>query len=881
MSCCDIHNRAKKGRPKAFTLPTFALAALTITSLTIITSASAIRAQTVSDSAVVNHYNDTLPRSTSRTARAVRAATAPVVDGMDSDAVWQTAPLVSDFLEYQPRIGAAPRFRTEVRVAFDDKALYVFARMYDPAPDSIVSLLSRRDVRTNSDHFRMVLDSYHDRRTGYEFVVNPAGVKRDYAVYNDNVEDGTWDAVWDVATRIDSMGWTAEYRVPFSQIRFPAGDSHTFGVMFAREIARTGERMSWPLWRLDEIGLISQAGDLSGISNVPSPRRVELTPYLLTRNITRPGVTGESASHVQQSSAGADIKLGLTSNLTIDASINPDFGQVEADPSLLNLSAFEPYFQERRPFFLEGVAIFDFRNNCDDIDSGCTGLFYSRRIGRAPRLSGLYGDAASPAQSTIMGAAKITGRTVGGLSLGLLNATTERMVGSEGRTIEPLTNYAVLRLQQDVTEGKGGIGMMVTAVNRSLDQWTEPWLRSEAYTGGIDGRQRFHDGNYEATFSLSGSHVRGSRSSILDLQSDGVHRYQRPDGVLHPDSARTSLNGMAQRVSVSKFGGGITRFQLVYQRFTPGYETNDLGFQARADEQMLRWWNAFQLNQPTTYYRRLLINMNAGGKWSTAGLPTNNSVNTNWHMQLPSQWWLHANITMQNAVSAYDDRVTRGGAALRSPRDLRYGFSVEGDARMVLVPVLEIAGRKGDEGHSSYLGTYGALDFRSASRFSASVSASWGHTRSGAQWLRNETSASNGVPRSLFSPLEQTTVSSNLRVNYTATSTLSLQIWGQPYITSGEYQQLMEPVNPRAAHYSDRWRVLSEDAGGFRFREWRSNVVLRWEYRPASTLFLVWQHGRSAYDDDSDFSVGRDLQQLFGLPPDNTFLLKVSYWFNP
>jgi hypothetical protein len=813
-------------------------------------------------------------------ATAVRATTAPTLDGIDNDAVWQGAPIVDAFLEHQPRVGGEPRFRTEVRVAYDDRALYVFARMYDPAPDSIIALLSRRDVRTSSDHFTVVLDSYHDRRTGYEFAVNPVGVKRDYLVYNDSNEDGTWDAIWGVVTRIDSLGWTAEYRLPFSQFRFPEQSAHTFGLMFLREIARTGERVSWPLFRRDAQGFISQAGDLVGVQNIPSPRRLEVTPYVLTKNTTR-AVDG-GRTHPQQSTMGADLKMGLASNLTLDAAVNPDFGQVEADPSVLNLSAFEQYFEERRPFFLEGAGIFEFRNFCGDIDSGCRGLLYSRRIGRAPQLMGRYGDAASPQQSTILGAAKVTGRTSRGLSVGMLDVVTERMMGAEDRTIEPMTNYAVARVQQDLAGGQSGVGAMVTAVNRSLDEWTTPWLRGEAYTGGLDGRHRFGGRNYEATFSLSGSMVRGDARSIQQLQTDGVHRYQRPDDALSVDSTRTSLAGHAQRVSLSKFGGGVTRFQFVYQRFSAGYETNDLGFQARADEQIARGWYAFQLLKPTAYFRRAFINSNIGTNWSAAGLNTWNSVNTNWHIELPTQWWLHWGVTAQSLAPAYDDRVARGGPAIRVPSGFNYSVGVEGDPRRVLIPTLFIGGRRGDEGRHRSFWVEPNLQFRASSRFSTSLSASWQHADISSQWVRNRTDATTGALQSLFAPLEQTTFSSSIRLNFTATPTLSLQVWGQPYLSTGDYDRLMLPVAPRAAKYADRWRVTAEDGGGFQFREWRSNVVARWEYRPGSTVFLVWQHGRSGYEDQSGrFAFGPEMRDLFGLPPNNTFLLKVSYWLNP
>src|SRR5687768_2678671 len=422
-------------------------------------------------------------------ATASRAEPAPNLDGKLDDPAWINAQSIDKFLEYEPKQGAETRFKTDVRVTHDDKYLYIMARMYDPAPDSIISLLSRRDVRTQSEQLKLVIDSYHDRRTAYQFIVNPAGVKRDFYVSNDNNEDATWDAVWDVATAIDSLGWVAEFRIPFSQLRFSTKDEHTFGFMVVRDVARTGARISWPLYYRDRQGYVSQSGELNGIRGIGQPSRLEVSPYVVTKNETRP--SGSSFRHPQSVSAGADIKYGLSSNLTLNATINPDFGQVEADPSVLNLSAFESFFEERRPFFLEGSGILTFNTSCGDIDTGCTGLFYSRRVGRSPQLSGVYGDARSAVNTTILGASKLTGRLGKGLSFGFLDAITQREVGTSDQTIEPMTNYAVGRLQQDLRDGQTGVGLMVTGVNRDIDDATSPFLRSSAYTGGIDLRHRF------------------------------------------------------------------------------------------------------------------------------------------------------------------------------------------------------------------------------------------------------------------------------------------------------------------------------------------------------------------------------------------------------
>ena len=820
-------------------------------------------------------------RATANSAMATRATTAPVLDGKTDDPAWQNAQVIDQFLQYEPKNGIETRFKTEVRVTYDDKYIYILGRMYDPAPDSIVSLLSRRDVRTASEQLKVMIDSYYDRRTGFEFCVNPAGVKRDYYVYDDNNEDQTWDGVWDVATRIDSVGWVAEFRIPFSQLRFGKSQDHTFGFMVVRDVARTSERISWPLYHNDKQGYISQMGDLSGIRDLAPVRRLEVTPYVVTKNETRP--TASSFDHPQSVSAGADVKYGLSSNLTLDATINPDFGQVEADPAVLNLSAFEQFFEERRPFFLEGAGIFSFRTACGDIDTQCTGLFYSRRVGRSPQLAGLYGDASSPTNTTILSAAKVGGRLSRGLSVGLLDALTQREQGALGATIEPRTNYSVARLQQSLFGGSGDIGTMITAVNRDLDSQSSPYLRSGAYTGGIDVRKRFFDKRYELTGYVAGSLVRGSQAAITATQLDGVHRYQRPDDNIAFDPNRTSLSGNAERLTVSKFGGGITRFQSVYQRFSPGFESNDVGFQSRADEQMFRNWFALQFNNPTKVFRMAFFNFNTFQTWTTEGLPTNMSLNTNWHVQFPNQWWGHIGGNFGNFKATYADREARGGPAVRRSTDYDLWSGIELDSRKSWTPNMFFGQYGGDAGHSVGRWINPAIDFRMTSRFSASLGFNYEKATNDNQWNGNFGVSGVDTTHYTFARLNQTTLSLSSRMNFTASPTLSLQFYAQPFMTTGKYTNWRELANPRAEDYEDRYKpYLGGDPGGFDFKQLRSNTVVRWEYRPGSTLFFVWQQGREfSSDQASDFSFKHDLTNLFSLHPNNTLLIKASYWFNP
>jgi hypothetical protein len=417
------------------------------------------------------------------TIRATRAEVAPTLDGRDDDTVWRSIPATSGFREARPTENGDPAERTTFKVAFDDAHLYVFVRAFDSSPDSIVGLLSRRDVSTASDMIMVMLDSYHDRRTGYEFVVNPRNVKFDAALYDDGEEDDAWDGVWDSATRVDSLGWTAEFRIPLSQVRFAPSDSLTFGFAIWRRLARHTADLTWPLYQQSQTGLVSQFADLTGLEGIASPKRAELIPYILTRN--EPDYLGSIARR-QRVTLGGDLKYAVTPNVTLTATVNPDFGQIEADPGELNLSAFETFFEERRPFFVAGAGLFNFRVNCFAVVDCSTGeaLFYSRRIGRAPSLTAQHGDLHTATATPILGAVKLTGRMPGGLSFGLLDAVTNRVGGAHDLTVEPRTNFGVVRANQDFDQGNTSIGAMVTATHRDLDPASEPYLHQAAYSGG-------------------------------------------------------------------------------------------------------------------------------------------------------------------------------------------------------------------------------------------------------------------------------------------------------------------------------------------------------------------------------------------------------------
>src|SRR6266571_1303233 len=692
---------------------------------------------------------DPLVASASRVI-ATRAAQPPVIDGRDDDAVWREAQPITGFQEWRPSEGGPPKLPTEAKIAYDAANMYVFVRAFDPHPDSIITVRARRDYFTPSDMIWLFLDSYHDRRTGYEFGVNPSGVKLDAQIYNDGNEDFAWDAVWDVATRVDSLGWTAEFRIPLSQLRYGRERTHTFGFTVDRDLYRYSQRVSWPLFRQSRAGFVSQLGEISGLDDLVAPRRLEAAPYLVTKNVSE--FTAAGIGRSQDVTIGGDLKYRVASNLTLDATINPDFGQVEADPAVLNLTAFETFFQERRPFFVQGAGTFQFNVNCMAVNDCSTGegLVYSRRIGRAPELAGVYSDTTSAAFTTILGATKLTGRLPGGLAIGALDAVTAHETGVGGVTIEPATNYGVLRLRQDLRKGESSGGGIITAVNRENDSWSSPYLHRSAYVGAADFRHRFPGGRYELSGAIDFSRVAGSAQAITSTQLDATHYYQRPDA-LRFDSTRTSLSGDAEMLQFGKVAGNVL-FQSNVERRSPGFEINDLGYLQRADQ--IAW---------TTY--------------------------------------------------CYD--CARGGPAVRQDSYLAPWLGINGDDRKAIVPYLWFNWSRSNGGRSHNFSFSPELDFKIASRVTAELSA-----------------------------------------------------------------------NPRAADYDSRYQAYGDTAftnniGGFNFKQFRLNVVLRWEYRPGSTLFLVWSQGRrgsTGVEGARNFS--GDLNDLFDLRPDNSFLVKLSYWIN-
>ncbi len=804
---------------------------------------------------------------------------AHVVSGPVSEADWQQAELLSSFVQREPSEGLPATFQTEARVIADGSALHVIVNATDPNPEKIVAYLTRRDEDSQSDWIHIFVDSYHDRRTGYQFAVNAAGVKRDAYWYNDDNNDDSWDAVWDVTVDRTTTGWRAEFRIPYSQLRFSDGSKGDVGFAVVRFVPRLNETSSWPLIARSKNGLISQLANLDGVSQSGTSKRLELAPYSVATAITQPEQRDNPLSKRfnPNVSAGLDLKYAVTPALSLTATVNPDFGQVEADPAVVNLSAFETFFQERRPFFIEGSGTY--RWDCND---DCI-LFYSRRIGRQPRGSPSLGDGEysdQPLQTTILGAAKLTGR-VGAFSVGGLVAATQEefadiAFGSTRRTqaVEPRSLFSVTRLRREYAD-QSSLGFIMTTTTRSL---TEPvsFIPDRAFTGGMD-----YDWRIGRRFSLNGylagSTVRGNEGAIAGLQRSNVHSFQRPDaGHVEFDPAADAISGHAGAVNFGKISGERTRFNFTTTYKSPGFDVNDLGFMQRADVFSTFAWLQMRSEKPGRFVRNRYVNFNVWRSHNFDGdrISLGGNINANWSFQNNWNTGFGVNTNARN----FDDRRTRGGPGGYGNNGAGYWHWINTDGRKRIQFGFDSNFYSDGHGHNWGLGPN--VTFKPTVALSTQFGISLNKNIDDSQWVEavNRDEGTHYV----FGHLNQTTTSMTTRVNYTLTPNLSLQVYAQPFVSAGDYGNFREMVNGRALRYDDRYLPFAYNGNpDFRFLSFRTTNVVRWEFKPGSTLFVVWQQGRDQSVRDGSFRFGRDYADVFSTPSTNTVVVKLSYWLNP
>jgi Domain of unknown function (DUF5916) len=849
-----------------------------------------------------------------------RSAEPIVVDGLLNEKVWQSEARET-FTQNDPQDGAPATERTRVWVAYDDKALYIAAYCHDSEPAKIKSLLGRRDAQVDSDWFMFAVDPYFDRRTGYMFGVNPAGSVLDRTLSNDINDDDSWDGVWEAKAAINGDGWTAEMRVPFNQIRFPKKDEYVWGVQFRRIIKRKNEVVSYSWIPKSEPAFVSRFARLEGIRGISPGRHIEVLPYTVGQAQFRPAEqrnpfeTGRRAA----GNAGFDLKAGLRGNLTLDLSVNPDFGQVEVDPAVINLSAYETFYQEKRPFFIEGASIFDgFGRGGLYIDAEINWpgpqFFYSRRIGRAPQgYVTRDGFVSTPDRSTILGAAKVTGK-LGEWNVGLISALTAReyaevdQLGARFREeVEPFSYYGVFRAQRDIQKGRRGYGIIATGVARDLNgsETLSGILNRNAFSLAADGWTFLDEKRTWVVGGWLGStRVEGSPADILRLQTSSMHYYQRPDAThVEVDPGATSLAGWGGRFNIARQSGS-TLILFSLGALSPGFDPNDAGFQrGRSDVIQMQFLPAYQWTKPGKVFIYALVFGGVFRSYDFGGNKTWDGGLVSFQGQLKNFW--NFNLMAAANPETVSTTLTRGGPAALVPWGYQFDLSVETDSRRPVVFEVSSSVYRRPATGTEWNGQL-MLRWKARSNLSLSLGPILGLETNAIQWVtgvRDEAMSATYGTRYIFGRLEQKVVASEIRVNWTFTPQLTLQAYLQPFIAVGSYGRFRELARPKSFAYNvygengstigvaDGGYRVDPDGGGpaeafsfgnpdFNVKSLRGTIVWRWEYLPGSLLYLVWTQNRADYAHPGDFQLRRDLGDLLTAPGDNIFLLKVSYRWN-
>lgn len=846
----------------------------------------------------------------------------PVIDGKLDESAWSHVDWGSGFIQKIPHEGKEPNYKTAFKVVYDQENIYVGVRSFDNEPGKIERRLTRRDV-LEGDWVEVVLDSYFDRRTGFSFSVNAAGIKKDVLISGDAENwDESWDPIWYAQINVDSDGWTVEMKIPFSQLRFGSHSVQQWGFHVTRFVHRTQEKSEWNLIPVNSKGYVSWFGQLSGLQLGKAKRGIELLPYTVGKIERFKEEEGNPFATGKRSilTGGLDGKIGIGSDLTLDFTVNPDFGQVEADPSEVNLTAYETFFEEKRPFFVEGRNILNFSVSSTGGDFGQDNLFYSRRIGRPPQhtpdtISGEYVNI--PGNTTILGAFKLTGKTRNGLSLGIIESITSKEnagINSQGQqrleTVEPLTNYFAARVQKDFNGGSTVVGGMFNAVNRDLTDLPHlDDLRRSAYTGGVDFFHSWANREWQFVGRAVISHVSGSVEAIRETQESPVHYFQRPDAnYLHYSPNRTSLTGHGGDISISKAGIGNFQFITGVVWRSPGLELNDMGYLRSADR--IQHWGhiGFLTEKPAGIFRQIEINGHFWNRWNFAGERLESGANLHFNFGFPQYWGFTFGAEVFGRF--LEPTALRGGPSLILPGRFNYWFSFYTDLRKKLI--FRMSFSELWAGHDSiYRFRYwGGITYRPFAALSLSIEPDYTNLRDDLQYVDTvECPGENSLPtgndkRYILAQINQETLYVNIRVNYSMTPDLSFQFYGQPFISVGRYDRFKQVTQPRAENYEERFqlyspgqvqtepsgyllfnegnnRVYPVDNPDFRFLQFRSNLVIRWEYHPGSTVYLVWSQGRTeTFTDDIEFSPGRNLSQLFHIPAHHVFLIKFTYRLN-
>ncbi|PKP33728.1 MAG: hypothetical protein CVU00_10210 [Bacteroidetes bacterium HGW-Bacteroidetes-17] len=863
--------------------------------------------------------------ASSKQITAVKLNEKVTIDGILSENVWKRTGF-DEFFQQEPNQGENASQRTEVWLAYDNDAIYYAAKYYDPSPDSILARLVRRDFVWGdpSDGTVLYLDSYGDKRNGYFFYVNAAGTLADGLLENDSKQtDLSWDAVWEGVPHIDSDGWSVEIKIPFSQLRFKKEGEQIWGVNVERYISRKAETVMIAYTPRNENGFASRFPSLLGIEGLTTSSHFELLPYTTAKaayvgndknNPFNPG-------HKYSTGAGIDIRAGLGSSLTLNATVNPDFGQVEVDPAVVNLTDVETAFQEKRPFFTEGVNIYRFgnggTNSVRNFNWPGANIFYSRRIGRAPQGPVPANDYADvPNGTSILGATKISGRLKNGWKVGTVHALTQResasidISGQQSKSeVEPQSYYGVLRLQRDFNGGKQGIGILSTYTNRFFkNPELKNYINKDALVAGVDG-WFFLDSQrtYVLTGWVAGSNVNGDKNRMIALQRGAGHYFQRPDvEYIKVDSSATSMTGLAGRLMLNKNRGRFV-FNTAVGFLSPEFEVNDLGYGSYSDLINMHWAMNYRFTTPTKYYQSAGLNTATYASFDFGGNKTGQGFFAGGFITFRNLSGVNMNFSYN--PESLNSRRTRGGPLTLNPSSRSFNFNVNSDNRKWWVFNAGGFTNNGDNANSKAI--FSNVEFKVSTSFTLQVGLELSKDEYHAQWVRgiNDPLASDTYgKRYVFANLDQTVLASEIRMDWILKPNLSFQIYLQPYIVSGEYAEFKALQKPKTFDFlkygtngstiienkSAEGDILSYtvDADGsgpsnattisnpnFNYVSLRGNAVLRWEYRKGSTLYLVWTQSRETMNPDGEFNLGNSFESMFNTKADNIFMLKFSYWF--
>jgi hypothetical protein len=841
--------------------------------------------------------------------------TAPVIDGLLDDSSWNIVEWTGDYIENQPDENTPPSEQTQFKIIYDKKNLYIGVRAFDSQPDSIVRRLSRRDGFAG-DWVEFNIDSYHDLRTAFSFTITAAGVKGDeFITNNGNNWDGSWNPIWYAKTNIDDKGWTAEIRIPLSQLRFDKDKNQIWGLQSTRRFFRKEERSLWQRKPQDAPGWVSEFGELHGLIDLEPQRQLEIQPFTVLQYDKFPKEEGNPFRDGTdfKLNGGLDAKIGITNDLTLDLTMNPDFGQVEADPAAIALDGFEIFFNEQRPFFVENNNIFNYRISQSNAGNtfGSDNLFFSRRIGRSPQGFPETEDGEfvnQPTNTTILGAAKFSGKTKNGWSIGVLESVTAKEyaeIDNNGERreelVEPLTNYFVGRLQKDFNEQKTFVGGIFTATNRDLPSHLA-FLHKSAYTGGLDFKHQWKDRAWYVGGDIVFSHVQGTKEAIQNTQESQRHLFGRVDAShLEVDPNRTSLTGSGGNIQIGKAANGHWRFESGFTWRSPELEVNDLGFQRQADDLRHYTWIGYRSLKPFSIFRSLGLNYNHWAAWDFEGNHNQLQWNVNSWANFKNNWF--GNIGFNYKPIRHSISALRGGPRLRGSQNFNYWNSIGTDNRKKIRFNLNHNYGKAFDNSFNFFNVDFSVSYQPTNALRISVNPEYSINNDKLQFVENVEFGSE--TRYINAMIKQRTLSMSVRINYTINPNLSIQYYGQPFISRGRYMDYKFITAAQANNFEDRFQeynntqlTLDDESGvysvdenfngttdysfdkpDFSFVQFRSNLVVRWEYIPGSEIFLVWSQGvtGSGNPDDGLFT-GLD-NQILGQEKNNTFLIKATYRF--